>query len=128
MNNDLSKIQFARQLRQNQTDVEQLLWKYLRNRRFNGVKFRRQHPIGPYIVDFASLENQLIVELDGGHHNTKEGKRKDKERIFWLEKNGYRIIRFWNNEVISDIDSVLQLIQETLTLPSPRRRGKRGRK
>lgn len=115
MSNNFNKIPFARQLRQNQTDVERLLWKYLRNRRFNGVKFRRQYPIGPYIVDFISLENQLIIELDGGQHNTEEGKRKDKERIIWLEKNGYRILRFWNNELISDLDAVLSIVQESLT-------------
>ena len=131
MENHPRKIPFARQLRQDQTDVERLLWKYLRNRRLNGVKFRRQHPIGAYIVDFVSLEKQLIIELDGGQHNSEEGKKKDKERIFWLEKNGYRVMRFWNNEVITDLDNVLQVIHNALT-PHPalsqRERGKRRRK
>jgi len=125
MRKNVRKITFARQLRRNQTDVEQLLWKHLRNRRFNGVKFRRQHPIGSYIVDFINLESRLIIELDGGQHNTEEGKRKDKERIIWLGENNYQILRFWNNELISDLDAVLSIIKETLTLPSPKRRGKR---
>lgn len=123
-----NKIAFARQLRSNQTNVEQLLWKYLRNRRLNGIKFRRQHLIGPYIVDFVSLEKQLIIELDGGQHNSEDGKKKDKERTLWLKNNGYQLMRFWNNEVINDIDVVLQLIQNALTLPSPKERGERGRK
>ena len=115
-----NKIAFARQLRSNQTNVEQLLWKYLRNRRLNGIKFRRQHLIGPYIVYFVSLEKQLIIELDGGQHNSEDGKKKDKERTLWLKNNGYQLMRFWNNEVINDIDVVLQLIQNALTLPSPK--------
>lgn len=119
------KILFARQLRKDQTDVEQILWEFLRNRRFNAVKFRRQHPIGPYVVDFVSLDKKLIIELDGGQHNTESGKEKDKERKIWLEQQGFQLLRFWNNEVISDLDNVLEVIHNALTSPrpSPRRRG-----
>ncbi len=120
MKNYLKKISFARQLRQNQTDVEQLLWKYLRNRRFDGVKFRRQHPIDPYIVDFICLEKKLIIELDGGNHNTEEGKKNDKERSLYLQKNNYKLLRFWNNELITDLDEVLLIIHHALTLPLSR--------
>lgn len=111
------RISFARKLRRNQTEVEKLMWKYLRDRRFDGVKFRRQHPIGPYIVDFISLEMHLIIELDGGGHNTDIGKKKDKERRVWLEKNGYKVLRFWNNELMSNMDDVLSVIHNVLTVP-----------
>lgn len=123
----VKKISFARQLRRNQTDVEQILWRQLRDRRFNGVKFRRQHPVGPYIVDFISLEKRLVIELDGGHHNSLQGKNKDKQRLAWLEQNNYNVLRFWNNELINDLDSVLFVINNALTLPSPDKRGIKGR-
>lgn len=111
----MEKTIFARKLRQNQTDVEQLLWKHLRGRRLDGIKFRRQHPIGPYVVDFVCLDKQLVIELDGGQHNTEEGKKKDKERVFWLKQNDYEVLRFWNNEVKTDLDNVLQVIHNALT-------------
>lgn len=123
MEDTAHKIPFARTLRRNQTDVEQLLWKYLRNRRLNGVKFRRQHPIDTYIVDFVCVEKYLVVELDGGQHNSDKGRMYDKNRQKYLQEKGFRILRFWNNEVIEDIENVLRVIYDALTLPSPTGRG-----
>jgi very-short-patch-repair endonuclease len=99
----------ARLLRKNQTDVEQLLWKQLRNRRFYNYKFRRQYPIEPYIVDFACLELKLIIELDGGQHANQ--KDYDDQRSLFLEKQGFKVIRFWNNDVIQNTDGVLEVIR-----------------
>lgn len=120
------KILIARRLRRNQTDVEKILWQHLRNRRLNGVKFRRQHPIGRYIVDFVCREEALIVEVDGGQHNSELEKKRDVVRTAWLEKEGYKILRFWNNEVIENLDGVLQIISDFLTSPAPSP-GRRGR-
>lgn len=114
---------FARDLRQKQTDVEKLLWAKLRDRRLAGTKFRRQHPIGNYIVDFVSLDRKLVIELDGGQHNTKMGKLRDKQRVEQLQKEGYKVLRFWNNEVLKNFDGTLEMIYRTLTKvktqPSP---------
>ncbi|MFQ3574490.1 MAG: endonuclease domain-containing protein [Thermodesulfovibrionales bacterium] len=110
----------AKNLRKRATDVEQLLWSRLRARRYEGMKFRRQHPIGKYIVDFVCLERKLIIELDGGQHAVPEETLKDKQRDAWLEKEGYTIMRFWNNEVLTNIDGVLEAIRERLyRTPSP---------
>ena len=104
----------ARKLRQRQTEAERSLWMRLRSRQMEGVKFRRQHPIGPYIVDFVSTEKKLIIEVDGGQHNEKGIKGKDEERTLWLKKQGYRVLRFWNNEVLSNMEGVLEKIRENL--------------
>lgn len=103
-------IKYARELRQNSTDAEKLLWGYLRNRKFENLKFRRQEPIGKYIVDFLCYEKKLIIELDGGQHNLF--KEKDLIRDEWMNKQGYKVIRFWNNEVLNNIDGVLISIKE----------------
>ena len=79
-----------------------------------GVKFRRQHPIGGYIVDFVSLHKKLIIEIDGGQHNEEQIKDKDEQRTRWLEGEGYRVLRFWNNDVLTNIEGVFMLIQEAL--------------
>lgn len=121
----MRKILSARYLRTNQTEVEKIIWNQLRNRRLNGVKFRRQHPIGRYIVDFVSLERNLIIELDGGQHNSELGRKMDAVRQTWLENRGFKVLRFWNNEVVKDLDAVLEVINNNLTLPSPKRRGER---
>jgi len=76
--------------------------------------FRRQQPIGPYIVDFASFERKLIVEIDGGQHNEKEAREKDEERTAWLEQRGYRVLRFWNNDVLMNTAGVLERIRKAL--------------
>jgi len=109
----------ARKLRYEQTDAERVLWARLRNKRLEGVKFRRQQPVGPYIVDFISFEKKLIVEIDGGQHSEGTVRERDEERTKWLEEGGYRVLRFWNNEVLERVEGVLERIRDTLTLPSP---------
>lgn len=102
----------ARQLRKNLTDAEKKLWRHLRLKSIGGNKFRRQHPIGTYIVDFVCLEKRLIVELDGGQHG--EQIAYDNERTQWLESCGYRVLRFWNNEVFEDVEVVVEVIVKAL--------------
>ena len=95
----------ARQLRRQETDAERNLWARLRNRQAGGVKFRRQHPVGPFIADFCCPEHRLIIEIDGGQHG--EQNRSDQNRTGYLEEaEGYRVLRFWNNEILQSIDSV----------------------
>ena len=98
----------AARLRGSQTDAEQNLWMRLRSRQINGAKFRRQHPIGPYVVDFCCLENKLIVELDGGQH--VEQKEADRVRTEALQAVGFRVLRFWNDEVLTKMEEVLEEI------------------
>ena len=104
--------QFARLLRRKQTDAERKLWLSLRSKQFEDLKFRRQQPMGAYIVDFVSFENKLVIELDGGQHNEKEVVEKDVKKTKWLEGKGYRVVRFWNNEVLTNIEGVLEKISE----------------
>ncbi len=104
----------ARQLRLRATDAEKALWTKLRRKQLEGVKFRRQQPLGPYIVDLVSLDRKLIIEIDGGQHDQQEIKIGDEERTNWLKEKGYRILRFWNNEVLENIDGVLERIREAL--------------
>jgi very-short-patch-repair endonuclease len=118
----------ARGLRRNMTDAEHLLWRHLRNRHFSGWKFRRQHQIDRYIVDFVCPNSFLIVELDGGQH--AERVASDANRTRRLEAMGYRVLRFWNNDVLMNIDAVLVVILEALASaaphPSPLLKGERG--
>src|SRR5262249_23471625 len=107
----------ARNLRTNQTDAEQLLWRHLRNRLFMRTKFRRQQIIESYIVDFVCFEQRLIVELDGGQHADKV--ERDTRRTVYLESQGFRVVRFWNNEVLNNIESVLEAIRSELIPPHP---------
>ncbi|MBE0480271.1 MAG: endonuclease domain-containing protein [Dehalococcoidia bacterium] len=110
---------FARGLRQEQTEAESSLWAVLRRGQVNGLKFRRQHPLGRYIVDFVSLETRLVIEIDGGQHEMLT-KTRDEQRTAWLERRGFRVIRFWNNEVLKNIEGVVEKIRETLDgSPSP---------
>jgi very-short-patch-repair endonuclease len=104
--------QRSRRLRRDMTDAERRLWYGLRKRQLQGHKFRRQHPIGNYTVDFVCLDARLIVEVDGGQH----GERVDYDaaRTRWLEQQGYRVLRFWNDEVLQGLDSVLDLIWQAL--------------
>jgi len=111
---------YARKLRQNQTDAEQLLWNFLRDRRFAGKKFRRQHPIDRYIIDFYCHEERLAVELDGGQHNENSRQRYDDQRSAFLKEQGIRVVRFWNNDVLGQTEAVLEsLWLEVNSLPSP---------
>ena len=105
----------ARELRKNRTDAESLLWIHLRNRQLAHCKFRRQHVIGPYIVDFVCLEKALILEIDGGQH--ADNVTYDENRTLYLESRGYKVIRFWNNEVLSEIEAVLSIIYDSLMDP-----------
>ena len=113
----MTRQSHARTLRANQTDAEQQLWRQLRGRRFLGVKFRRQQPLGPYIVDFVSMEHRLIIELDGGQHS--EQADYDRQRDTWLESQGFRVLRFWNSEVFRQWDEVLEAIRLTVVETSP---------
>ncbi|HVZ12647.1 MAG TPA: endonuclease domain-containing protein [Patescibacteria group bacterium] len=113
-----SKLYHARKLRLNTTDVEKILWYNLRSRRLSGYKFRRQHLIGKYIVDFVCLEEKLIIELDGGQHNKDSTKQKDDARTKWLITEGYCVLRFWNNEILQNLDGVLYKILNEFTPPS----------
>ena len=106
----LALIEFARKLRQDATDPESLLWACLRNRRMNKRKFRRQHPAAPYVLDFYCADLKLSIELDGGQHNTAEGKRHDKLREVFLRSQGIETLRFTNDEMLRHTDSVLNLI------------------
>ncbi|MFV1983533.1 MAG: endonuclease domain-containing protein [Thiohalomonadales bacterium] len=108
----------ARDLRKNSTDAEQLLWKHLRGRRLEGFKFKRQLVIEPYIVDFVCLDVKLIVEADGGQHS--EQIVYDNKRTTRLEYLGYRVLRFWNNDILNETQSVLETIRLALIeVPSP---------
>ncbi len=107
----------AKQLRRGQTEAERLLWHQLRARQFAGIKFRRQVPIGHYIVDFICFEKRLIVELDGGQHQDKT--EYDAQRTNWLESQGFRVIRFWNGQVFTEMEAVEQVILDSLMEPSP---------
>ena len=98
----------ARELRQNQTEAEARLWSRLRAHRMAGVQFRRQHAIGDYIVDFCSPRRKLIIELDGSQHLDQA--EYDLERTQYLETKGYCVLRFWNNDVMNDIEIVLNTI------------------
>ena len=106
----MSFTSLARQLRGDQTDVEKKLWSRLRNRQFLNYKFRRQFVIEPYIVDFVCLDLKLIVELDGSQHNDDI----DAERSLFLESCGFKILRFWNNDLIDNLDGVLERIQSVV--------------
>ena len=111
------KHEFARKLRREQTDVERKLWKALRGRRFHGYKFRRQQPIGDYIVDFVCFEAKFVVELDGGQHAVEQNVEADQRRTKILESDGFRVKRFWNIELVENFDGVLDGICLALGLP-----------
>ena len=108
----------AKTLRSHQTEAEQRLWYHLRAHRFMDIKFKRQKPIGCYIVDFVCVERRLIVEVDGGQH--AEQLIYDQQRDAWLRVQGYTVLRFWNNEVMQQLEGVLEKIRLTLSpCPSP---------
>ena len=109
----------ARSLRKNQTEAERTLWNAVRSKRLDGWKFRRQHPIGVYIVDFVCLERKLIVELDGGHHADGAQKSHDVNRDAWLEGRGYSVIRVWNLDVLNNLEGVLLSVSDALRTPPP---------
>jgi very-short-patch-repair endonuclease len=112
-------VPLARKLRLTPTDAEIRVWSRLRGKQLEGFRFRRQHPLGPYVVDFFCAEAKFIVEVDGGQH-ADDGEARTR----WLEARGYRVIRFWNNDVLANTEGVLRIILDalragppTLTLP-----------
>ena len=106
----------ARNLRHNPTEAEKRLWSILRDRQLDGCRFRRQAPIGAYIADFACFSRRLVIEVDGGQH---AGAGSDKQRTRWLESQGFRVIRFWNNVVFENIEGVRAAIREALRASTP---------
>lgn len=113
----MEQIPFAKQLRKNMTDAEVLLWRHLRAHRLAGEKFRRQQPVGPYIVDFVHFGARLVVEADGGQHVASE---HDCKRDAWLVGQGFQVLRFWNDDILQRTDAVLDAIwQAVRNAPSP---------
>lgn len=110
MYRDAEQREFARKLRREMTDAERKLWRSLRCEQLRGWKFRRQAAIGPYVVDFVCFDAKLVVELDGGQHNTEEGKQHDLRRTAWLESQGFRVVRFWNHDALNDACAVVEAI------------------
>ena len=112
---------WAKDLRSQMTDAETLLWKLLRNRRMAGMKFKRQHPIGRYIVDFYCDEKKLAIELDGSQH--LEAVTYDAHRDAWLNAQGIQVLRFWNNQMLSETEAVMEVIYNALLadalIPNP---------
>ena len=104
------KYQIARKLRKNSTIQERKLWQLLRNRNFNNLKFKRQFPIGEYIVDFVCEEKKIIIELDGGQHNSPENIKLDNIRTEFLESKGYKVLRIWNRDFNENLDGVYTVI------------------
>jgi very-short-patch-repair endonuclease len=100
----------AKELRKSMTEAEEILWKHLRNNKLNGLKFRRQHPLDIYIADFYCHQKELIIEIDGGVHDTPEQEEYDNGRTFELEEKGFKVLRFRNEEVLYDVKSVLERI------------------
>jgi very-short-patch-repair endonuclease len=114
-------LAFAKRLRHEQTEAEQKFWRRVRNRGIGGCKFKRQYPMGIYVADFACLERRLIVELDGSQH--AERQEHDRIRDEWLASQGFRIVRFWNVEVFTNLERVMERVLRELDVgaaPSPR--------
>ena len=110
----ISAKSHARTMRQSLTDAERKLWYALRDRRMQSVKFRRQAPVGPYIADFLCVQHRLVVEADGSQHGESP---RDEARDVWFMRNGYRVLRFWNHEILTAQDSVLATIATACGLP-----------
>ncbi len=115
----------ARSLRKQSTDTEQYLWRHLKGRQVEGFKFRRQQPVGRYVVDFVNLEKKVVIELDGGQHAVDPS---DKMRDEWLRGEGYEVLRFWDSQVFSNLEGVLEKIRDALLTPhlNPLPQGARG--
>lgn len=112
-------IDRARALRRNQTDAETLLWSRLRGRQLQGFKFRRQHPLGAFTLDFVCLDAGLAIEIDGGQHSEPAAQAHDARRTTFIEQQGLRVIRFWNHEVLTETVAVLEKILQTLRALTP---------
>ncbi|MCG2778593.1 MAG: endonuclease domain-containing protein [Desulfobacterales bacterium] len=114
---DRKFTEIARDLRRSSTEAEKILWQRLRNKQLDGLKFRRQQAIGRYIVDFVNFDRKLVIELDGGQHAVE--KEKDRERDQWLQTQGFEVLRYWNNEILENLEGVLEVIRKKLLSPSP---------
>jgi very-short-patch-repair endonuclease len=110
--------QNAKDNRSMMTDAERYLWNYIKNEQI-GVRFRRQHIIGDYIVDFICLKQKLIIEVDGGYHNNPTQQQKDRIRQNWLESMGYKVLRFNNNDIFHQIESVITIIKQNISIDLP---------
>lgn len=124
----MEQRQFAKALRKNMTDAERLLWRHLRAHRMCDQKFRRQQPIGPYIVDFVHFGARVVIEADGGQHSSSAD---DAVRDAWLQGQGFRIFRFWNDDILQNIEAVLEVVLKDLAKgapspPAPLPQGERG--
>jgi very-short-patch-repair endonuclease len=115
----------ARKLRREKTDAERRLWQALRELNRQGYQFRQQAPIGPYIADFVDHSAKLVIEVDGGQHGEPKMQTTDAVRTRWLEANGYRVLRFWNTDVLKDTQSTMDTILRDLDQPSPRKEASR---
>ena len=115
-------------MRQNPTDAERRLWEHLRRKQISNVRFRRQYPLGNFIVDFVCLSAKLIIEVDGGQHSSQIA--ADEDRTRWLESQGHFVVRFWNNDVLLNTEGVVERIMELVRLrletppPTPSRKGR----
>jgi very-short-patch-repair endonuclease len=118
------KRKAAKALRANTTAAEDILWRHLRRLEIKGSHFRRQVPIGPYVADFACLKERLIIEVDGSQHGEDANTRRDEARTHWLNSEGYRVIRFWNNDVMSNTKAVMEAIHEATAVSPPRLPGR----
>jgi very-short-patch-repair endonuclease len=98
------------------TDAERLLWRHLRARRLGGQKFRRQQPLGPYIVDFVHFSARVVLEADGGQHN---GSESDSTRDAWLKQQGFQVLRFWNDEILKNTEGVLETVWAAVNAAAP---------
>jgi very-short-patch-repair endonuclease len=113
-------VALARRLRHDRaTEAEKALWARLRNRQLDGTKFRRRHRLGPYIVDFVCLEKRLVIELDGGQHGMPDQTAHDERRTRFLHDQGFEVLRFWNNDVLGNIDGVWETIAARLAALTP---------
>ncbi len=123
----IEQREFARHLRRHMTESEIALWRHLRAHRLNGEKFRRQQALGPYVVDFVHFGARLIVEADGGQH---DGSPHDEQRDAWLRAQGFRVMRFWNNDIMGNLEGVLETVMAAVAAapspPAPLPRGERG--
>ncbi|MBH1961498.1 MAG: endonuclease domain-containing protein [Rhodocyclales bacterium] len=121
----MEQREFAKHLRHHMTESETRLWQHLRAHRLNGEKFRRQQPMGFYVVDFVHFGARLIVEADGGQHNDAP---RDESRDAWLRAQGFKVLRFWNNEIMNNLEGVLETIMAAVALPPlPQPLSRKGR-
>jgi very-short-patch-repair endonuclease len=116
-NQRAGQVPRARSLRAETTNAERTLWRHLRNRQLEGVKFQRQHPVGPYVTDFCCLESALFIELDGTQHSDRA--EADERRTICLNQQGFRVLRFWNPDALRDVESIVETIRAEIVATTP---------